>query len=342
MKNRNVKSLFFGVLTMFFISPNINATSADSDFFGENSRWSIDASTRITRNLDKKSNAFMHVVGLDVHKVFSGAHSDIGTLTFQPYVVKLNNVAKAPFIFNDGNDTQLTWRIANFNYTALAQGKLNIRMGHFEVPFGLEYQIDTNGTLRQLTVSDRGIKADWGVSINGILPDFEYEVALTRGSGNEIKSTDNPHIFAGRIGTPSQKNIVTGISWFTGDVLGGNGVTQRKKIGFDASYYYYQWQFMMEASVGETAGNESNHTFAEAMWKNSRENMSTYLQIGYQNAEINHNISDETTSTSYWLAGVQWLSGNGFDLSAQYKHKLKDTLTTEIDPVLSVQLRVRM
>lgn len=342
MKKNNGISVVMLLLSFLFFIGSTHSASTDTDIFGENSRWSIDASSRFIRNIDKKDNAYKHVVGFDFHKVFSGNQHDIGTLTFQPYLVKLNNVKKAPFFFDDENDTQLTWRIANFNYNALAQGKFNIRMGHFEIPFGLEYQIDTNGTLRQLTTSDRGIKADWGVSFNGILPNLEYEIALTRGSGNEIKSTDNSHIFSGRVGTPTHKNFVTGISWFTGDVLGANGVTQRKKIGFDASYYYYQWQFMAESSVGQTAGNDTIHAFVEAMWKNSKESISTYAQIGYQSTEIDHQISDKTNATSYWLVGAQWLSHNGFDISAQYKNKFKDTPTIDIDPILSVQLRVRM
>jgi len=51
--------------------------------FGENSRWAIDMSIRMTRNLDKNTNAFMQVIGLDVYKVFSSKSKDIGILTFQ-------------------------------------------------------------------------------------------------------------------------------------------------------------------------------------------------------------------------------------------------------------------
>ncbi len=342
MKIYDVKYLTIVFLYLLLISHNSSANSSNSELFGENSRWSIDTSLRMTRNLDKSTNAYMQVIGLDVHKVFSHSTNDIGTLVFQPYIVKLNNVKNASFIFDDGNDTKLTWRIANFNYTGLAQGKFNIRIGHFEIPFGLEYQEDTNGTLRQLTVGDRGIKADWGVSVNGILPSVEYEVSLTRGSGNEFLSTGNPHLFSGRIGTPSYNNFITGFSWFTGDVLDGGGVTQRKKLGFDTSYYYYQWQFMMEMSVGETAGNNTLNSFAEVMWKSAQEDISSYLQVGYQRSEIDHKTSDKKAATSYWIAGIKWVGHNAFDISAQYKNKLKDTPTIDIDPIFNVQLRYRM
>lgn len=212
MKKKLTAYIALIIPTLFIFCHSSYANVKKNELFGNNSRWSIDASTRITRNIEKNNNAFQQVLGLDIHKVFSNKTQDIGTLTFQPYIVKLNNVAQAPFIFDHGNDTELTWRIANFNYTALAQGKFNIRIGHFEVPFGLEHHVDTNGTLRQLTINDRGIKADWGISVNGILPNLEYEIALTRGSGNDIKSTENPHIFSGRIATPSHKNLITGIS----------------------------------------------------------------------------------------------------------------------------------
>jgi hypothetical protein len=309
---------------------------------GNNSRWSIDASTRLTHNTETNHTSFQHSIGLDIHKVFSGETADIGTLLIQPYIVKINNKNNVPFTFDHGNDTQLTWRIANFNYTGLSQGQFNIKVGHFEIPYGLEYQLDTNGTLRQFTFSDRGRKTDWGVSLNGMLPQFEYEIALTRGSGNEIKSQGNPHIFSGRIGTPSHKNIIAGLSWFTGDVLNRNEIIHRQKIGIDASYYYYQWQFRAESSVGSTAKNDTVNALIETLWMSPRESFSTYLQLGYQSTEINHEVSNATQSTSYWLAGIQWLSQNGFDISAQYKHKLKDTATIEIDPILNIQLRYRI
>jgi hypothetical protein len=328
------------VFSLLFVSYSQSAErGVDRDFFGTNSRWSIDAATRVTHNQDKNSRSFMHIIGLDLHKVFSNKTYDIGTLTFQPYIVKLNNVNNPPLNFDDGNDTRLTWRIANFNYFALAQGKLNIKAGHFEIPFGLEYQLDTNGTLRQLTGSDRGIKADWGVSVNGILPNIEYEVALTRGSGSEIRSRENSYVFSGRVGTSSNKNLVTGFSWFTGDVLGENGITAHKKVAIDISYYYYQWQFMLESSVGKKAGHSTTNNFAELMWNNATETLSTYLQLGYKNAVINHKVSNKKSSTSYWLTGMQWLGNSGFDLSAQYKHKLNSSPI--IDSILTVQFRYR-
>ena len=336
-------STWFAIVTCGFLFPHLAFSSPnDWAFLGENSRGTIDLSSRVSSNLDTQEYSFLQVVGVDIHKVFSGDTADIGTLILQPYIVKLNNVNNPNFIFDDGNDTKLTWRIANFNYTALNQGKFNIRLGHFEVPFGLEYQIDTNGTLHQLTAAQRGIKTDWGFSFNGIMPRFEYEVALTRGSGVDFSSSDNPHLFSGRVGTLSNKNIVTGLSWLTGDILAANGVIEQKKVGLDASYYYYQWQFMAEQSIGKMAGNNTLNGFVELLWRNARENLSIYTQVDYQRAEIDHEVSSRRDSTSYWTAGVQWLSEDGIDISAQYKQNLKQAEGADIAPSLSLQLRYRM
>ncbi len=331
------------IVSSSLISPHLAVASPINwDFLGENSRGAIDIASRVSGNIETQEYAFMHVLGVDIHKVFSSDTADIGTLILQPYLVKLSNVNNPPFIFDDGNDTKLTWRIANFNYTALNQGKFNIRVGHFEVPFGLEYQIDTNGTLRQLTTAQRGIKTDWGFSINGVMPHFEYEVALTRGSGVELNSNGNPHLFSGRIATLSNKNIVTGLSWLTGDILAANGVIEQKKVGLDASYYYYQWQFMTESSIGQKAGNNRVDAFFEILWRNAKEDLSVYTQVDYQRFEIDHKVSSNSDSTSYWTTGVQWIGDSGFDISAQYKQKLKEAEGVNIDPSLALQLRYRM
>lgn len=320
----------------------VSVNTVQAELLGGNGRAAIDISSRVSSNLDTQDHAFMHVLGVDIHKVFSSATGDIGTLILQPYLVKLNNVKKPHFIFDDGNDTKLTWRISNFNYTALNQGKFNIKLGHFEVPFGLEYQLDTNGTLQQLTTNQRGIKTDWGFSFNGIMPSFEYEVALTKGSGAEIINNSDSRLFSGRVGTLSTKNIVAGLSWLNGNILEANGVVEQRKVALDFSYYYYQWRFIAESSIGKKAANNTANAFAEAMWRTPKENLSVYTQLRYQRAEIDHKVSSESSSTSNWVAGVQWLSDHGFDVSAQYKHALKEAKNQNIASILSVQVRYRM
>lgn len=275
-----------------------------------NLRWTLDFSSRSVFNDDDSFSK--NVIGLDLHKIFSSPKGDIATLTFQPYFVNFDNKNSTPYFFDD-KDTELTWRIANFNLTALSKGGFNIRLGHFEIPFGLEQNIDTNGTTRQYTFSDRGIKADWGASINGTLPSFEYEIALTRGSGNDYTNRDNPYIFSGRIGTPSQQNLVTGLSFFTGKVLGASGTTKRKRIGIDMAWYRCNWELLLELSAGNNDNTQVANALTEVSWRNLDESLHTYLQLRHFQTEANNkekgsavNVGINVNVTNRFIISGEW------------------------------------
>ncbi|MCU7905368.1 MAG: hypothetical protein KZQ76_05805 [Candidatus Thiodiazotropha sp. (ex Epidulcina cf. delphinae)] len=305
---------------------------------GLNSRWAIDISSKASWDPDTHHSAMAHAFGLDFHKVFSSESGDIGTLVFQPYLVSLNNVPNPPFFFDDGNDTELTWRIANFNYTALSEGEFNIRAGHFEIPFGLEQNIDTNGALRQYTFSDRGIKADWGISVNGVLPALDYEIALTRGSGNEIENQENPYIISGRIGSPSYKNLVSGFSWLYGDVLGAVGVTRLKRAAVDVAYYYHNWEFLMELSGGKNEHTDTLNSLIEVSWRNALEDLHLYIQWRHLQLkpESRWEAGDDIA------AGVRWLPMPYLEISTQYEKQV-DLIKQQQNPTrLTLQFRLRI
>lgn len=160
------------------------------DSLTDNARWAFDLSARGMYNNRANEWYSAFFMGLDLHKVFSGPDGDWGTLVLQPYVMRLDSPAQ-PAFFEDHHDWELVYRIFNFNYTGLAGGKFNVRVGHFEIPFGLEHVVNTNGTLHDYMHGPNiGIKADWGVSLNGELETFDYEFSLTRGTGNEWSSRD--------------------------------------------------------------------------------------------------------------------------------------------------------
>lgn len=327
------------LITSAFIIFNAVTVRAETPWgLAQNSRFAIDISSKISRNIDTHHSAISHVFGLDFHKVFTADSGDIGTLVFQPYIVSLNNVPNPPFFFDDGDDTELTWRIANFNYTALSDGKFNIRFGHFEIPFGLEQNLDTNGTLRQYTFSDRGIKADWGISFNGILTNLDYEIALTRGSGNEVKSQGNPYIISGRLGTPSHENFVVGLSWFYGDVLGGSGITERKYLGLDFAYYYHNWELLLEVSGGQTEQVDTVNLLMEVSWRSALENLHLYAQ--WKNSQLKPDIDWEAGDD--FIAGLRWFPSSNFEISTQFVKQLDLVKQQEKPTLLTLQIRLRI
>jgi len=316
--------------------PGGNLTDVQPDFsWNSNLRWSVDLSNRYIHN--ENDSYFQNVMGFDLHKVFSSDSGDIGTLVFQPYVVNLDNKNGTPHFF-DGKDTELTWRIANFNFTGLSKGGMNFRVGHFEIPFGLEQNIDTNGTLRQYTFADRGIKADWGVSVNGVLPSWDYEIALTRGSGNDITDRHEPYVFSGRIGSPSQKNLVAGFSWFDGEVLTAHGKNKRQRLGLDLAWYRYNWESLVEISAGEDEGSDVTNALAEVSWRNRTETFHGYVQINHRQQK--QAGSWETGSTA--TIGINSYLANNFFISGEWANPIDTTPGTPDSSTLSLQLRYRL
>lgn len=300
-----------------------------------NLRWAVDFSSRGVFNDHDSFSA--NVVGFDLHKVFSTADRDIATLIFQPYLLNFSGRNTKPFFFDD-RDTELTWRIANINFMALASGRLNIRLGHFEVPFGLEQNIDTNGMLRQYSFSERGIKADWGVSINGTLPQWDYEISLSRGSGNDITDRDNPYIFAGRVGSPAQKDFVAGLSFFDAKVLGTTGTSRRQRLGLDLAWYRKNWELLAELSTGENTDTETNFALLEASWRNNQESLHIYTQFKQQRLEL----TSGHYSGSAIIVGANQYFPNNFSISGQWSKPIKRFGSHKKSSEFTLQLRCRL
>ena len=303
-----------------------------------NYRLAFDLSTRRTESLSDDGYSWAHFVGLDLHKVFTSSNGDIGTLVFQPYMTRLSNVQRPPFFFDDGDDWELVWRIANFNYTGLSRGGFNIRVGHYEIPFGLEQNIDTNGTLRQYTFSDRAIKVDWGLTANGKYFGLDYEVALSRGSGNDFTARHDPYLFSGRIGTNAQQNFIIGFSWMVGDVLGAGGATPRKRAGLDIAYYTGAWEFLLEVSGGDNDGNATANALVESSWRTPMEDLHLYLQF----RQLFNHPSAEWIDRSRFSWGAQYRFTPKFSASMEISHDVDAFEGVERSATALLQARLRL
>lgn len=332
---------FIPILTLlwvFFVPAWAEASVNDDESFMHNTRWAFDVSTRQIRNLDADEGYSQQAYGLDLHKVFTGADGDFGTLVFQPFLVRLNNFPHHPAFYDDGDDWDIQWRVVNFNYTGFSQGGFNVRVGHFEVPFGLEQSVDTNGTLRQYSFMDRGVKCDWGVTVNGNLPQLDYEFALSRGSGNDYLDRENPYVLSGRVGTPGHQNTIYGVSYFYGEVLAGRETTKRKHIGFDVAHYINQWELLSEVSGGENADTEVANWLAEASWRNLPESLHLYVQAKSSLVKLNNSWEDGLSST----LGLNWKISRGLSLGTQLVYEFDDPSGPNADTTATLQLRLRI
>lgn len=276
--------------------------------FANNARTSIDISARGIHS--QSQNSSLQAIGLDLHKVVSNESGDLGTFVFQPYLLRLDSPTVKSDLFEDNHDWALQWRIANFNYTGLGRGRFNLRIGHFEVPFGLEQVIQTNGTLKQIR-SPTGPKTDWGTSINGTFPQFEYELAYMLGSGNEWDA-DSTGVVVGRIGTPKDHHWWLAISYLDGEYQASGSALERDRIGVDLGIQLpFGFSILSEQVLGHESNQHFRHTFVELNWRNASEAKHWFAQWR-EKREVISGVKQDFQSLSL---GLRFEPNNQWSLS---------------------------
>ena len=179
------------------------------------------------------------------------------------------------------DDWELVWRFVSANFHVASDGSFNIQAGHFEVPFGLEYETDTNGTLYNYTHPQNfRMKADWGVNVNGTTDAITYNLSATRGSGNEYRSDGDPGVLAGRLGSNFDLRNRYGVSFFDGDVRTPNGIYNIQRLGLDAIWTLGAFETRAELSAGEDQEMiDVTRFIGEVNWRNGDETVFSWLQL---------------------------------------------------------------
>ncbi len=126
-------------------------------------------------------------------------------------------------------------------------GRFNIRAGRFYVPFGLNTQTDTHGTVLQLSNEDNfGFERDWYVGMRGMVNrHFNYDAYYMVGSGYALRYNGQRGLAALRLSLAGQYSarygLEGGLSVIAGDRLAaGHGGKIRpvstQRIGLDGRY----------------------------------------------------------------------------------------------------------
>lgn len=119
-----------------------------------------------------------------------------------------------------------------------------VRLGHFDLPFGLNPVIELRGrALQPLTTLDLGFKKDWGVAVQGEWQSFAYETAATWGIGEEIRRRRGRYLWTGRIGMPTYRDVQYGISLLYGAVARSEGsrlLQTSRRLAVDLVYLYHE------------------------------------------------------------------------------------------------------
>ncbi len=304
----------------------------------DNLRFATDWSVRSV--YDGRSGEFGPLVfaGIDLHKVFTDEQGDWGTLTAQNYLAYSQNVDTELF-YDQGFDVQ--YRIFNFNFTRFGKGKTNFRIGHFEVPFGLEQIINTNGTLRDYRhMQNLGVKNDWGITFNGERENIEYELGLSRGSGNNWRRRNDPYIVAGRVGTSRDEPVTLGLSAFHGKVLNrgkGPGTIKRSRIAGDFIFTDEKFIWLGELSVGFEEESRAYSALWEVDWTDPAETILAYNQLFVRGFGDTVGWDNELRNS----VGVRWTPNTKCAFSGQATHIFDGLADAGRGAILELQMRYR-
>jgi len=253
----------------------------------------------------------------------------------------LSGVDNSPSQQTDFEDFEIVNRITNFNYTRYGKGKTNFRIGHFEIPFGLEQIVNTNGTLRDFTHNQNfGLKSDWGVTFNGESNSLEYELGLSRGSGNVWRRRDDPFVLAGRVGSDRTENVVWGLSAFHGEVLNfapEGGTVRRSRIGADVTFADENLIWLGEFSAGVDDGDSAYTALVEVDWTDSKETLLLYNQVVLRGFDRSSGWDNELRNS----IGVRWSPDAKWAVSGQLSHFFDPLSSENRGTVVEFQMRYR-
>ena len=319
-----------------------------------NSRVALDLIFRGVRVEGTDGIMGKQAVGIDYYKTF-GDSKQWGELVLQGYLIRLDNVPMPPPDFDDGHDWEFFAKTTNFNYTGIGGGWTNLRIGHFDTPYGLEHLLDTNLSLEQTVAAQNlGNKRDWGISLNGGGKSVEYEVAVVRGSGLRYRDAGGPLAFVGRVGTDRTKNTVFGFSAHYGDIIApansatlgaldpsftppADSVVTISRLGIDAQRSFGDWTLLGELSGGRDERQEVVNSFLAVKWDPVESSFRGWAQLRtfFQRSSA----WQEAVSA---VAGLRFSPSPLWGLGIQVEQDLTRFDRGENLTSLAVQLRIRL
>jgi len=282
------------------------------------------------------SDTLKNSVGFEDYRKFSGDYGDFLTTDFQLRVA-----------YDSSESMDDAWAVEIHN--AWAEFKLNssnkFRFGHFDSSFGLEPLVDTHGTILQtLAEDDIGFIKDWGVSLRGVAPSFDYEVSLQLGSGMSIYRQDGSYLATARVGSPSPSNFQYGISFLIGDVLEtmgmqtiprnqlvSNDAISKKRIGGDIQYLYGPYLLKSECAYGK---NEDKNVLGYLFELDYTIPRSQNWELELQYKSWMNDLSDRHSDDSTLSVGVSCKLNQKLTLRAAYLHDFNRMGGKEDDKVL--------
>jgi hypothetical protein len=207
-------------------------------------------------------------LGFEVLKKFSTATSTVASFDFQGRLVRRDgsNPVQNDMMgaLNPGWTFEYHNLYVDLYNVAGGVGHVNFRAGHFYVPFGLNLQTDTHGTVLQLSNEENfGYERDWYTGFWGsINKHLNYDAYYTAGSGYDLKFKGQSGLAAVRLSLSnkysSEYGIEGGISAIAGERLTDHNMPLKtQRIGIDGRYRHTAPQGLLTFSTELSGGRDA-------------------------------------------------------------------------------------
>jgi hypothetical protein len=230
--------------------------------FTENLGFRTEIMSQFDTNQDGQP-ASRQSIGFEVLKKFSTDTETFASFDFQARLVRRDGYNPVPDDMEGAYQRSWAFEYDNlyldlynvFNpilkdkQRARNVGRFNFRVGHFYVPFGLNLQTDTHGTLLQLSNDrDFGFAQDWYAGFWGSINRYwNYDAYYMAGSGYDLKFKGQSGLGALRLSLSNQFSsrygVEAGVSILGGERLAveplNQQMTQRiatQRVGLDGRY----------------------------------------------------------------------------------------------------------
>ena len=207
---------------------------------------------------EQGNTASRQSVGFEMLKKFSTATATFASFDFQGRLVRRDGFN--PVLNDLEGQRHPGWKFEYHNlyldlYNVLnpvlsdeqrgdTVGRYNLRVGRFYVPFGLNLQTDTHGTILQLSNEENfGFERDWYTGFWGAINrDLNYDVYYLAGSGYDLKFRGQSGLGAIRLSLANKYSyeygLEGGFSILGGERLSPNATNpvETKRVGLDGRY----------------------------------------------------------------------------------------------------------
>ena len=267
-------------------------------------------------------------VGFEVLKKFSTKSATVASVDIQGRLVRRDNFIETPsdtegderkgWFFEIHNAYADFYNIFNPVLDSETQGKelgrFNMRVGRFYIPFGLNTQTDTHGTLLQLS-NDRnfGFERDWYAGMWGSLNKYlNYDVYYALGSNYDISFKGQKGLAGGRVSLAdhflTEYGLQAGTSFIYGERIDpsaiqrsvsveraseGQEIVDTMRGGFDVRYRHIVPGGSLTYTTEWSFGKDENDEVAtqlqqlDFLARNRSWGLSTQYRRFYQNMKLN-------------------------------------------------------